>query len=409
MSTFGLLGEKLGHSFSPQIHALLDGYAYSLFETPEDRLEEFLKSGSFDGLNVTVPYKKKVIPFLDSLSELAERIGSVNTIKADETGLHGFNTDYFGFSRMLSDAGIDVKDRRCVVLGNGGASATVQTVLHDLGAAEVAVVEHRENTPERIRELKSFQIVVNATPVGMYPHNGESPVDLSLFDRLLGVADIVFNPLKTALILQAESLGIPFACGLTMLVAQAKQSAEIFTGKTIPDERIREIAGILRRQCRSLVLIGMPGSGKTTVARQLAKRMHRPLIDTDREIAFRAGKPVPRIIEEDGEEAFRELETAVLRDVTKRTGAVIATGGGCVTQPRNIPLLRQNGFVIFLERPLHLLARGGRPLSAGKDAVAKLYKARLPLYLSACDLRIRNDRPPEEMAAQLLKRTGYER
>lgn len=408
MKPFGLLGEKLGHSFSPQIHSRLGSYTYRLFETPRDGLEAFLRSGTFAGLNVTIPYKKEVIPFCETLSPLAERIGSVNTVTVDADGkLHGYNTDYFGFCRMLEEAHISVAGEHCVVIGAGGASATVCVALQDLGARKVTVVTHKENTPEKIASLADAGILVNTSPEGMYPNNGRSPVDLALLPSLRGVADLIFNPLKTALLLQAEERGIPCAGGLIMLVAQAKQASELFQGKTISDARIGVITREIRRQCENILLIGMPGSGKSVIGSRVAKRLHKPFVDTDAEIEKRAGKSIPEIFAEDGEEAFRRLETQVLADVTARSGQVIATGGGVVTRPENLPSLRQNGRVVFLERPVELLARKGRPLSSSEEAVKKLYKERYPLYIAASDLRVRNTRGIPGAVFSVLRQLGY--
>ena len=408
MKPFGLLGEKLGHSFSPLIHARFGSYEYRLFETPRDGLEDFLRSGSFAGLNVTIPYKKAVIPFCETLSPLAQRIGSVNTVTVDAEGkLHGYNTDYFGFCRMLEEAKISVADEHCVVIGAGGASATVCVALQDLGAREITVVSHKENTPEKIASLCDAGILVNTSPEGMFPNNGKSPVDLTLLPALRGVADLIFNPLKTALLLQAESLGIPCAGGLTMLTAQAKQASELFQGKQIPDARIAIVTREIRQKCENIILVGMPGCGKSVIGGKLARRLGKPFVDTDAEILRRAGKSIPEIFADEGEEAFRQLETQVLADVTARSGCVIATGGGVVTRPENHPLLRQNGRVVFIERPVELLSRKGRPLSSSEDAVRKLYEDRLPLYTAVADLRVRNTRSVPQALAALLRKLGY--
>ncbi|MCH5183071.1 MAG: shikimate kinase [Oscillospiraceae bacterium] len=408
LKPYGLLGEKLGHSFSPRIHSRFGPYEYRLFEVPREELGAFLRSGSFAGLNVTIPYKKEVIPYCETLSPLAERIGSVNTVTVDAEGrLHGYNTDYFGFCQQLAKAKINVAGEHCVVIGAGGASATVCVALRDLGARQVTVVTHKENTPEKIASLSDAGILVNTSPVGMYPNNGQSPVDLTLLPSLRGVADLIFNPLKTALLLQAEALGIPCAGGLTMLTAQAKQASELFQGKRIPDSRIPAVTREIRRQCENILLIGMPGSGKSVVGSRIAKKLQKPFVDTDAEIELRAGKSIPQIFEQDGEEAFRRLETQVLADVTARSGCVIATGGGVVTRKENHPLLKQNGRVVFLERPVELLSRKGRPLSSSEEAVKRLYTERFPLYLALCDLRVRNIRTVHETVSHVLRALGY--
>lgn len=408
MKPFGLLGEKLGHSFSPLIHSRLGEYEYRLFEVPREELGDFLRSGSFAGLNVTIPYKKEVIPYCATLSPLAERIGSVNTVTVDAEGkLHGYNTDYFGFCQMLEEAKITVAGEHCMVIGAGGASATVCVALQDLGARQITVVTHKENTPEKIASLSDAGILVNTSPVGMYPNNGRSPVDLALLPSLRGVADLIFNPLKTALMLQAEALGIPCAGGLTMLTAQAKQASELFQGKEISDARIPAITREIRRKCENIVFVGMPGCGKSVIGSRVAKRLGKPFVDTDAEIELRAGKPIPQIFEQDGEEAFRRLETQVLANVTARSGCVIATGGGVVTRPENHPLLRQNGRIVFLERPVELLSRKGRPLSSSEEAVKRLYTERLPLYLAVCDLRVRNTRSVPDAVFHTLRMLGY--
>lgn len=403
MKPYGLLGGKLGHSWSPEIHSHFGSYEYRLFETPADQLETFLKSESFAGLNVTIPYKKAVIPYCSQLSPLAARIGSVNTITVCADGLHGYNTDYFGFCRMLAKAGISINGEHCVVLGAGGASATVCVALQDLGASQVTVVSHRENTPERIAQLSDAGILVNTTPVGMYPNNGQSPVDLTAFPQLHGVADLIFNPLKTQLLLQAEARGIPCAGGLVMLVAQAKQASERFQGHSIPDDQIAPVTAKIQSQCENILLIGMPGCGKSELGKRIASRLKKPFVDTDAEIERAAGKTIPQIFRQDGEEAFRTLETQILAEITKHSGQVIATGGGIIKRPENLPLLRQNGRVLFIERALTQLPHKGRPLSSSDDAVAALYRERLPLYCAAADLRFENNRTIAEAVEGILQ------
>ncbi len=406
MLPYGLLGEKLGHSFSPQIHARFGKYEYRLFEKPKESLDTFLRRSDFAGLNVTIPYKKTVLPYCTSLSALAERIGSVNTIKVCADGLHGYNTDYFGFCRMLTEAGISISGERCVILGAGGSSSMVRIALQDLGAREITVVSHSENTPERIASLADYEIVINTTPVGMYPNNGKAPVDLRQFKDLHGVADLIFNPLKTALLLQAEELKVPCTGGLVMLVAQAKQASEIFQDIKIDDRQIGSVTKEIRQQCENILLIGMPGSGKSEIGEKLAKKIGKTFLDTDQIIEERAGKSIPQIFDEDGENTFRHLETQVLAEATARSGYVIATGGGIIKRQENLPLLRQNGRVIFIERPTQLLARKNRPLSSSNEAVEQLYKERLPLYISAANLRFCNNRTIAQAVngiAKLLK------
>lgn len=403
MKPFGLLGGKLGHSWSPLIHSRFGSYEYRFFEKTPEELPDFLRSGAFAGLNVTIPYKKAVIPYCATLSEQAARIGSVNTVTVDSGGLHGYNTDYFGFCHMLRKANISVKGEHCVVLGAGGASATVCVALQDLGAAEVTVVSHKKNTPARIAQLADAGILVNTTPVGMFPDNGNSPVDLAAFRQLHGVADLIFNPQKTALLLEAETKGIPYAGGLDMLVAQAKQASELFQACKLDDGLTDGVAAEIRALCENIVLIGMPGCGKSEVGQRLAEKLGKKFVDTDAEVERMAGKSIPAIFESDGEDAFRALETQALANVSKCTGQVIATGGGIVKRSENISLLRQNGRVLFLERSLQLLPRKGRPLSSSADAVQALYQERFPLYCAAADLRCSNDGTIQQTLAEILK------
>ena len=389
--TYGLLGEKLGHSFSPAIHRQLGDYDYRLVELKQEELGPFLEKKEFSGLNVTIPYKKAVIPYCDALTPQAQRIGSINTIvrRADGT-LLGHNTDYDGFAYLLRSAGAEIAGKKCLVLGTGGASLTVHTVLHDLGAGEtVSISRSGPDNYENLGRHADAQILVNATPVGMYPNTGVSPVDLDRFPKLEGVFDLIYNPAKTQLLLDAEKRGIRCSNGLGMLVAQAKAAAERFLDRSIPDGRVEEITREMEKNTRNLLLVGMPGSGKTTVGQALADRLGRKLVDTDTLIAEQAGCSIPQIFASQGEESFRKLEHQVLCQVSKEAGLVIATGGGIVTRPENLDPMRQNSTVIFLRRDLSQLPTEGRPISQAND-LADLYRRRLPLYEGAADWTVDN-------------------
>lgn len=388
----GLLGEKLGHSYSPQIHSMLADYEYKLFEKSPEELEAFLKSGEFDGLNVTIPYKKSVMPYCAELSPTAAQIGSVNTIvRRSDGSLYGDNTDAFGFENLILHNGIEVKGKKALVLGTGGASVTAQAVLKNLGASEVVVISRRgEDNYENIAKHADAEIIANTTPVGMYPNNGEAAVDLEMFPKLGGVLDVVYNPARTALLLQAERLGIPCAGGLYMLVSQAKRSCELFTGKSIPDSEIDRIERVLLHQMQNIVIIGMPGSGKTTVSTMLAEKLGRKILDTDTMVAEKAGVTIPEIFAAQGEAGFRRLETEATAEVGKLSGNIISTGGGVVTVAENYELLHQNGVIVWIERDTNKLARDGRPISLSSD-LNELYAARLPLYDRFADIKADNN------------------
>lgn len=383
---YGLLGEKLGHSFSPQIHQQLGSYEYKLFEVAPESLGEFLKKRDFEGLNVTIPYKKAVMPYLSELSENAKVIGAVNTVTVLPNGtLRGDNTDYDGFLYLVRRSGIDVKNKKALVLGTGGASLPVKKVLCDLGAREVISISRTgENNYQNIEKHYDADLIVNTTPVGMYPNNLQSPLSLAGFTHLSGVLDIVYNPQKTKLILDAEKRGIPAFSGLTMLVAQAKRAAELFLNTAIDDGKNDAIYAQLSRQMKNIVLVGMPGCGKSTVGKALASRLSRPFFDADAEIVQRAGKSIPEIFKESGEAGFRRLETEVLFDLCRQSGAVIATGGGAVTVPENHDILRQNSLVVFINRDVAVLPIDGRPLSQ-TNSLSEMFAHRLPLYRSVCD------------------------
>ena len=400
----GLLGRKLGHSYSPQIHGLLGDYSYDLFEKEPEELASFLKDGDFTGINVTIPYKKDVIPYLDALSPAAQKIGSVNTIVRRADGsLFGHNSDYFGFVSLVKHSGIAVEGKKVLVLGSGGTSNMVVTALRDLGAAPVVISRSGENNYGNLHLHSDASVIVNATPVGMYPNTGVSPIDLNRFPKLDGVLDVIYNPAKTQLLLDAESLGIPHENGLWMLVAQAKEASEYFTGKKLSDDMIARIHHKLSRQMKNIVLIGMPGCGKSTIGNLLARKLGRKFVDADEEIIQLAGKSIPEIFAQDGEDAFRQWESDALAHLGKQSGLVIATGGGCVTRQRNYPALHQNGSIVWLERDLSLLPTDGRPLSQS-NRLEEMYAVRKPLYEAFADVRVANTGSPEDTVTEILSK-----
>ena len=396
----GLLGRKLGHSYSPQIHSFLGNYSYQLYEKEPEEIGDFLKNGDFSAINVTIPYKKDVLQHCTRLTECAKRMGAVNTIVRQPDGsLLGHNTDYFGFRFMVERSGLNPTGKKVVVIGSGGASNTAIIALKGMGA-EVVILSHRENTPQMQALHSDAKIIVNATPVGMYPNNGVSPVDLDNFPSLEGVLDMIYNPARTKLLMDAEKRSLITENGLSMLVAQAKEAAEWFTGCSIDDSILDVIHKSLRHQMENISIIGMPGSGKSHIGKLLAEVLNKKFIDTDEEIEKLAGKPIPQIFSDSGEEVFRNYETEVLEQLGKRSGLVIATGGGCVTKAANYLLLHQNSTVIWLCRDLNLLPTNGRPLSqAGR--LEDMYKVRKPLYEAFSDFSVNNDSEPKEVVKQI--------
>ena len=405
--TCGLLGRKLGHSYSPAIHRQLADYSYALFEVEPEDLDTFLRSGRFDGLNVTIPYKKDVIAYCAELSDTARAIGAVNTLVRQPDGtLYGDNTDAYGFEMLVRSSGAEITGKKALVFGSGGASATAQYVLRKLGAREVVVISRRgENTYDNLARHADAQIAVNTTPVGMYPDTGVSPVQLSQLPALEAALDVVYNPARTDFLLQAESRGLKRENGLQMLVAQAKKSCEDFTGSALPDSVIPTITAALARGMQNIVLIGMPGCGKTSVGRALAETLHRPFLDADEILVQQAGMSIPDIFRLEGEDGFRQRETAVLAGLGKRSGCILATGGGCVTRAENYPLLHQNGTIFCLTRALDLLPSAGRPISQALGAEA-IYAQRKPLYERFADHMISNDGALSDTINEILEVLG---
>ncbi len=386
----GLLGRKLGHSYSPQIHAYLGSYRYDLFEREPEDVEDFLKNGDFSAINVTIPYKKTVMPYC-RLTPTAEYMGSVNTIVRQPDGtLLGHNTDYFGFTSMVRRSSLEPKGKKCLVLGSGGASVTAVAVLKEMGAHVVVISRNGEDNYKNLERHKDAAILCNCTPVGMYPNNGVSPIDLDLFPRLEGVLDMIYNPSRTKLLMDAAERGLIHCNGLWMLVAQAKEAAERFLGQSLPDAMIQQVYDKMRLQMENIILVGMPGCGKSTVGKALADTLGKRFVDADEELVKVFQKSIPDIFAEEGEAGFRKKESQVLADLGKRSGLVIATGGGCVTRNENYPLLHQNGTIFWLHKNIDSLPTDGRPLSQA-NRLSDLYAVRKPLYEAFSDFAIDNN------------------
>ncbi|MBQ4592829.1 MAG: shikimate kinase [Clostridia bacterium] len=403
----GLIGKTLGHSYSPQIHAEFADYEYKLYEMPEEEVGTFLKTADYTALNVTIPYKKTVMPFLDEISPEALRIGSVNTItRTKDGGLRGDNTDYYGFSYMLDCAGIDVAGKKVLVIGNGGSSMTARTVAEDRKAREVVIIGRADNRPEVLATHADCEVLFNTTPVGMYPNAGVSPVSLDFFPKLEGIVDVIYNPAVTRLAHDAKERGLKWITGLTMLVAQAKMASELFTGGTIDDAEIERVTEKVGNGMKNILLVGMPGCGKSTIGSKLAELTGRTFVDTDALIVERAGVSIPEIFAAHGEAYFRKLETEVLAEVSQKSALILATGGGVVTRPENHPLCNQNSIVAFLNRDISILPKDGRPISQSRD-LGELYRERLPLYRAVCDFEIEVDTPDVTAnARKILDKVG---
>lgn len=401
---YGLLGARLGHSWSVPIHAALGNDAYRLYELEPAELAAFLRREDIGGLNVTIPYKRDVMPLCDGLHPTAKAIGSVNTIVRQRDGaLVGYNTDIDGFLYMAHRAGISLNGKKVVILGTGGASLTAQAAARQARAREIVVISRSgPDDYDHLDRHADGEILVNTTPVGMFPHTGASPVDLTRFPRCQGVLDVIYNPRRTALVLQAEALGIPCSDGLPMLVAQAKRAEEHFFRRAIPDRENERILAQLRQETCNIVLIGMPGCGKTTVGQALAALTGREVLDLDQLIVEKAGKSIPQIFAEQGEAAFRALEREVAAEAGKLTGKLLVTGGGVVTVPENYGPLRQNGRIYHLVRDLDALPTEGRPLSQSTDLRA-LWETRAPLYARFRDVVIQNSGTVQETAQEIWR------
>lgn len=406
---YGLIGERLGHSFSREIHAKIADYEYELLELAPSEVGPFLEKKEFNAINVTIPYKETVIPYLDEISEDAKKIGSVNTIVRKGEKLYGYNTDYFGAEMLIRSAELDPKGKKVLILGTGGTSKTLWVVVRDMGAREIVKVSRHASCEAvsyetALSEHTDAEIIINTTPVGMYPHGNETPIDLCAFSALEGVVDVIYNPLETRLVSEARAMGKKAVCGLLMLAAQAVYASALFLGNERQEELCEKAYGEVLREKQNLVLIGMPSSGKSTVGRVIAERLGKTFVDSDDEIVKVAGKSIPEIFSTDGEAQFRRTESEVISSLAARNGLVIATGGGAVLDGENVRALSGNGILYFLDRsPALLTPTGDRPLSSDKEALMKRYRERYPIYTAAAHVHVPADGTVTQVAEFIVK------
>lgn len=402
---FGLLGRTLGHSYSPRIHGALGNTHYELFEREPSQLQTFFADPELKGINITIPYKVNALEACDVIDPRAERIGCVNTMVRKNEKWYGYNTDYDGFVFTLNHAGIDVSNKDCIILGDGASSATVHVALEDLGAKSIIHLS-RKTAPfygDAPNYYKTAQIIINCTPIGMYPHNPANLIDITQFTKLEGVVDLIYNPRRTILLLQAEMMNIPHCDGLPFLVAQGVEAANHFQDESFSTKEIEQILRDMRREKENIILIGMPGVGKTTVGKAIGEAMGRPWIDADQELEKEIGD-ISTYITEQGEPAFREKETEVIAKLGTQTGLVISTGGGCVTIPQNYAHLRQNGRIYQLTQPIENLSTSGRVLSSGGlERLRELEEIRTPMYESFAQCIVEHNRNAPETVATILE------
>ena len=405
---YGCIGEHLGHSFSREIHAAFADYPYELCELAPSELRDFMRRADFSAINVTIPYKSAVMPYLDGIDDSALQIGAVNTVVNRGGRLYGYNTDFFGMRRLLAHAGISLKGKKVLILGTGGTSKTAFAVAEAEGAVKIIKASRKETEgavlyTDVYKYHTDAEIIINTTPVGMYPNIFDTPIDISRFDKLSGVVDAIYNPLKTPLVLAAERRGIPAMGGLFMLVAQAVRASEYFLDTeydaTLTDRVYEKIAA----SKRNIVLIGMPASGKSTVGKIISDRLCRPLIDTDAEVERVANRKIPDIFASEGEGYFRDLEADVTKEAAARSASVIATGGGLPKRAENIYALSENGRIYFIDRPLaSLIPTKDRPLSSTREAIEARYRERYGIYCAACDVRIDATGDAQSIADMIL-------
>ena len=408
MKKYGCIGKKLTHSFSKEIHAKLAGYEYELIELSEDEIADFFSKKDFSAINVTIPYKQTVIPFLDSMSDVAKRIGAVNTIVNKDGRLYGYNTDYYGMKALIEKIGIDMKGRKVLILGTGGTSKTAQVLTADMGASEVLTVSRSKSEnyityEEAVNEHSDAQVIINTTPAGMYPDCKSQPIDVSVFEKLEGVVDAVYNPLCTNLVMNAKARGIKADCGLYMLVMQAVVAVEKFLDKEIPKSVADGVFREIYASKENIILTGMPGSGKSTVGR-LLEIDGFSFVDTDEEIVRRCGCAIKDLISEKGEKYFRDKETEVIKDVSSKGCQIISTGGGAVLRQENVKALKRNGRIFFINADFaRLCPTDDRPLSDTADKLKKLYDERIDIYKATADVVVPDMETPDAEAEYIIK------
>ncbi len=405
---YGCIGEHLKHSFSKEIHSHIADYDYDICELAPDEVDGFMRRHDFLAINVTIPYKEKVIPYLSYVDESAGLIGAVNTVVNRDGKLFGYNTDFYGMKALIERAGIEMRDAKVLILGSGGTAKTAFAVASAMGSREIIKVSRKvSNETVLYTDVYKYHtdadVIINTTPVGMYPNNFDKPIDISKFPKLSGVLDAIYNPQRTPLILEAEARGIKASGGLYMLVMQGIRASEYFLGVSYPDELSEEVYAKIVAEKKNIVLIGMPSSGKTTVGGILAKRLSRTLTDTDEVIASKEKRSIREIFETDKEDYFRDLESDAVRGASIKSECVIATGGGAVLRQENIDALRQNGRIYFLDRPLEMLMpTEDRPTASSREAIAKRYGERYSLYLKAADKIIDSPCTPEKAADEII-------
>ena len=407
MKQYGCIGKKLTHSFSKEIHAKLADYPYELIELREEDVAPFFTKKEFAAVNVTIPYKQTVIPYLDCVSEIASRIGAVNTVVNKNGKLYGYNTDYYGMKALIERIGVDLAGKKVLVLGTGGTSKTARVLASDLGASQILTVSRRKTEEfityeEAVADHSDAQVIINTTPSGMYPDCDSKPIDIDPFRQLEGVVDVVYNPLRTNLILDAKARGIKAEGGLYMLVMQAVVAVEKFLDTSVPKETADRVYASIFAAKENVVLTGMPGSGKSTVGK-LLDIPGFAFFDTDAEIEKRCGCAIKDLIGEKGEPYFRDLETKVIRDISRESCRIISTGGGAILREENVRYLKQNGKLFFLDADLgRLQATDDRPLSDTEEKLKKLYDARIGIYRGTADVTVPDLATPEEEAEVIL-------